>query len=190
MKGKQVVTKAIDKVAFNAIYKDKADGVYQTALHYSGNNHAAEEIVQAVFVKLYLNMDNVNEKAIGSWLLTTARNMAINCRRGLKREVLTEDIECCEFEDVTDAYNLEDDFIKKICADEYRDLAKKIFTELYHFNPRWYEAVTITYFLEKPQKEVAEIMGVKIEVLHSILYRAKKWIKKNYEEQFEHLSEE
>lgn len=185
-----MVTKAIDKVAFDAIYEDKADGVYQTALHYSRNHHAAEEIVQAVFVKLYLNMDNINEKAIGSWLLTTARNMAINWERDLKREVLTEDFECCTAEDITDMNNLEDAFIKKICDEEYRELAKEIFTELYHLNPRWYEAVTITYVLEKPQKEVAEIMGVKIEVLHSILYRAKKWIKKNYEEQFEHLRKE
>ena len=37
-------------------------------------------------------------------------------------------------------------------------------------NPSWYEAVTITYVLEKPQKEVAEIMGVKLETLHSMLY--------------------
>ncbi len=184
-----MVTKAIDKVAFDAIYEDKVDGVYQTALRYCGNHHAAEEIVQAVFVKLYLNLDNINEKAIGSWLLTTAKNMALNRGRGLKREILTEDFETYDG-DITDINNLEDVFIKKICDEEYKELAKKIFTELYHLNPRWYEAVTITYFLEKPQKEVAEIMGVKIEVLHSILYRAKKWIKKNYEEQFEHLCEE
>ena len=38
-------------------------------------------------------------------------------------------------------------------------------------------------------KEVAEKMGVKLEVLHSMLYRAKQWIKKNYEEQFDRLSD-
>lgn len=185
-----MVTKAIDKAAFGAIYEDKADGVYQTALRYSGNHHAAEEIVQAVFVKLYQNIDNVNEDAIGAWLLTTARNMAINRGRDLKHEVLTEDFQYYDSDNIEDAYNLEDDFIKKLYAREYRELAKEIFTELYHFNTRWYDAVTITYLLEKPQKEVAEIMGVKIEVLHSILYRAKKWIRKNYEEQFEVLSKE
>ena len=55
-------------------------------------------------------------------------------------------------------------------------------------NERWYEAVTLTYCLEKSQREVAEIMGVSVEVLHSMLYRAKKWIRKNYEDQFELLS--
>ncbi|WP_420341682.1 sigma factor-like helix-turn-helix DNA-binding protein [[Clostridium] scindens] len=46
----------------------------------------------------------------------------------------------------------------------------------------------MTYVLEKPQKEVAEIMGVKLETLHSMLYRAKKWIRKHFEEQFDHLN--
>lgn len=179
--------KAIDKSAFEAIYKKNADSVYQTALRYSGNHHEAQEIVQSVFMKLYLNIDDINESAIASWLLTTAKNMAINGKRGLKKELLTDDVLYCEDEN---ADNLEDEFIRKIYDEEYRDLAKDIFSKLYAFNSRWYEAITITYFLEKPQKEVADIMGIKIEVLHSILYRAKKWIKKNYEEQFDHLNKE
>ena len=69
-----------------------------------------------------------------------------------------------------------------------RGTCKDIFSALYDLNPSWYEAVTITYVLEKPQKEVAEIMGVKLETLHSMLYRAKKWIRKHFEEQFDHLN--
>ena len=31
-------------------------------------------------------------------------------------------------------------------------------------------------------------MGVTLEVLHSMLYRARQWIKKNFEEEYDHLN--
>ena len=181
-------TKAIDRAAFDVIYKENADNVYQTALRYSGNDyHTAEEITQTVFMKLYVNLENVNEKTVNSWLLTTVKRMAINYRRNLKKEILKENLFYLESDSLENSS--EDDFIRKICDKEYRKLAENIFDELYHRNPRWYDAIAITYFLEKPQKEVADIMGIKLEVLHSMLYRANQWIKKNYEEQFNHLKE-
>lgn len=182
--------RSIDKAAFAVIYKEHSNGVYQTALRYSGNHHVAEEIMQTVFMKLYMNLGEVNENAVVSWMLTTAKHIAINYRRGLGREVLKEELLYGEDGAFASDFNLEDDFIKKLYEEEYRELAENIFADLYHLNTRWYDAVTTTYFLEKPQKEVADIMGVKLEVLHSMLYRAKKWIKKNYEEQFCHLREE
>lgn len=183
-------TKAIDRAAFDVIYRENADSVYQTALRYSGNDyHAAEEITQTAFMKLYMNLGSVNEKAINSWLLTTVRHMAINYKRNLKREVLKENLLYFESKNDSLENSSENDFIRKVCDEECRKLAKDIFDDLYRMNHRWYDAIAITYFLEKPQKEVADIMGIKLEVLHSMLYRAKQWIKKNYEEQFNYLNE-
>lgn len=52
--------KAIGKIAFDAVYEANAERVYRTALHYSDNNqYAAEEITQEVFLKLYMNMENI-----------------------------------------------------------------------------------------------------------------------------------
>ncbi len=184
-------TKAIDRAAFDVIYKENADSVYQTALRYSGNNyHIAEEITQTAFMKLYASLGDVNEKAINSWLLTTVKRMAINHKRNIKREVLKESLFSFESEDEFFEESSEDDFIRMVCNKEYRELAEDIFEELYQWNRRWYDAIIFTYFLEMPQKKVADIMGIKLEVLHSMLYRAKRWIKKNYEEQFNHLKEE
>ena len=58
---------------------------------------------------------------------------------------------------------------------------------MFRVNERWYDAILLTYFLEKPQKEVADVMGISLENLHSTLYRARQWIRKHYEEQFQHL---
>ncbi|GFI36436.1 sigma-70 family RNA polymerase sigma factor [Lachnospiraceae bacterium 50-23] len=175
--------KSIGKTAFDAIYEANVDCVFRTALYYSGNHHAAEEITQNVFVKLYINMDNVNMNAVNTWLLTTAKHMALNHNRDNERITLIEEV---IFKDEP-GESLEDSFIRKLREKEHRELAESIFSELYRFNERWYDAVMITYFLEKPQKEVAEVMGVSVEVLHSMLYRAKRWIRKNYEEKYQHM---
>ena len=84
--------------------------------------------------------------------------------------------------------NPEEFFERKIKNQQLVELKKGIFEALYEKNPRWYEAITITYVLEKPQKEVAENMEVTLDVLHSILYRAKKWIRENYAEEYAHLN--
>ena len=72
---------------------------------------------------------------------------------------------------------------------EVRGYTGDILEALYRKNERWYDAITFTYLLEKPQKEVAEIMGVSPEVLYSMLYRAKRWIRKNYKGRQDHLHE-
>ena len=68
--------KAIGKIAFDAVYEANAERVYRTALHYSDNNHyAAEEITQEVFLKLYMNMENINMKAINTWVIRNTMNL-------------------------------------------------------------------------------------------------------------------
>jgi len=44
--------------------------------------------------------------------------------------------------------------------------------------------------LEKPQKEVAETMGMDLESFHSMLYRAKQWIREKYKERYDKLQGE
>ena len=180
---------SIGRAAFDAIYERDVEIVYKTALKYSGNHHAAEEITQNVFLKLYMNMEHINMEAARGWLILTAKYMALNVKRDSARECLTEEPEeekAISFHGSQETP--EDIFFQKLKERESRELVEDIFEALYRTNPRWYDAITITYFLEKPQREVAEVMGVSLEVLHSLLYRAKQWIRKHYEEQYDHLN--
>lgn len=138
--------KAIGKARFDAIYEENIERVYKTALFYSGNHHAAEEIAQTVFMKLYVNIENVNPDAVNSWLLTTAKHIALNYQRETRREVLMEEVEISD-ELVPHVPSPEDMVIQKLKREDNRELAGNIFSELYRVNPRWYDAITITYFL-------------------------------------------
>lgn len=187
-KDESVGIESKENSVFDTIYEDNFQIVYKVALKYSGNHHAAEEIAQSVFLKLYLNIEHINVDNARSWLTLTAKYMAMNLKRDRAHEHLVQDLNA-EEETILVDYdgNPEEIFIRKIKGREFAELKEDIFAALYERNPRWYDAITISYVLEKPQKEVAENMGVTLEVLHSMLYRARKWIKENYEDEYDHL---
>lgn len=182
--------KSIRKSAFDAVYDANAEKVYRIALYYSGDHHAAEDITQTVFMKLYTNMENINVDRIEAWVKTTAKHMALNYSRHLQYEF---DLPVEDMEYIIDSNvymdSVEDVFVDYSCETRRTKLAENIYEALYCKNVRWYEAVTITYILEKPQKEVAETMGMSLGALQLTLHRAKKWIRKSYQEQLDHLDE-
>lgn len=114
--------------AFDAVYEENAQIVYKTALYYSGNCDTAEEITQAVFMKLYVSMENINMEAVDNWLIVTAKHMAINIGRKGRREVLRENVtETGETDPAS--VSPEEEFISRLRKREYRELAETIFTE-------------------------------------------------------------
>ncbi len=179
---------SIRSVDFDKVYEENISTVYRTALYYSEDENVAEEITQEVFLKLYISRENINTEAVSAWLVTTAKNMVRNHKRDCWHEVPKGDIFEDEDSDLL-VSSTEEDIMTILHDKEYHEFVEKIFGDLYHMNERWYDAITITYLLEKPQKEVAENMGVSLEVLHSMLYRAKKWIQRKYREEYDRLSE-
>ena len=86
--------------------------------------------------------------------------------------------------------SVESEYFDKILSGEKKELHERIVSALMEKNPRWYEAIMLVYHLETPQAKAAEIMGIRVEVLHSILHRAKKWIKKKYGVEYEEMNRE
>ena len=77
--------------------------------------------------------------------------------------------------------------MERMKDDEQTSLHEEIFAALYKHNPRWYDAIRYVYYLEIPQSAVAERMEISIEVLHSLLYRARKWIRKKFGVEYENF---
>lgn len=183
--------KSFDEKAFNALYETYADKVYNIALYHTGNHHAAEDITQSVFMTLYTKLGTVNQKRIKPWLNTTALFMAKTQKRDrfyetpIEMEDLEAAIDEVEYLDSVEDLLLEysDDSIRK-------KLAREIYQALYEKNVRWYEAITMAYILEQPQKEVAENMKMSLGALQIMLHRAKNWLKKKYQYKLDHLDDE
>ena len=165
----------------NVYYKNKVN-VYRIAMDYSGSHkESAEEIFQEVFLKLYMHFDTVDEEYMAAWLVTTTKNTAINYMKKQARECPKADIEL--FSDLhlkEYAESAEEHVFHKILQKEKVGYGWTILDALYEENENWYEAITMVYCLERKQKDVAESMGISIQALTGVLYRARKWVKIHY----------
>lgn len=172
---------------YNEIYEKYKNLVLKAAYIYSGNNYdAAEDITQETFLKLYTEFDNLKNGNVSAWLFTTAKNAAINYREKNSREILSVNGESPPEEPRRES--TEEEYSENQLERERAELHDQIFAGLMKKNPRWYEAVYLAYYMEIPQEKVAEMMGIRLGVLHSLLHRAKKWIKKTYGAEYEEMN--
>ena len=160
---------------YNEIYKKYKNLVLKVAYIYSGDNYdAAEDITQDTFLKLYIGFEELKDGNVSAWLYTTAKNSALNFNKKFKREVLSEDDEL---------YKKKEEVLYK------KQFHEKIMAALSKKNPRWYEAIILVYYMDIPQVKVAEIMEIRKEVLHALLHRAKKWIRKKFGAEYEEMQD-
>ncbi len=170
-----------DISGFLQVYDTYKTDVFKTAMRYSNHNyHVAEEITQEVFLKLYNHFAVYEEEYLQAWLMLTAKNAAINHIMKARREIPDEDIEQKSDLHCMDK-SAEDIVIEQIETEEVVGYGRTILDELYQKNERWYDAVTMVDCLGRKPQEVAEELGISAEVFYSILYRARKWIKKQYD---------
>ena len=179
---------------FNEIYEQYKNLILKAAYTYSGSYSAAEDITQDTFLKLYMGYDSMKKKNISSWLFTTAKNAALNYKKKHSREIFEID-ENWDSEEDTEKYeaqvkSAEEQFLEDELQKQRLELHEKIFTNLMEKNERWYDAIVLVYYMEMPQAKAAELMGIRLEVLHSLLHRAKKWIKKKYGTEYEEMNRE
>lgn len=170
---------------FDEVYEKYKNLVLKAAYTYSGNFDVAEDITQNTFLQLYIYYNDMNRSNIKSWLYTTAKNYALNYKKRAVREVPDDEI-AGEAQEIVESAEYE--FMEELKDLERHELHEKIFTALMERNKRWYEAMTLVYYLEIPQAKVAEEMGIRIEVLHSLLHRARTWIKKEFGVEYDELN--
>ena len=190
--------KSIGDMDFDTLYNTYADYVYQIALHYYENHHVAEEIVQEVFEQVLDYEEDMVLDDADAWFFTLARNKVRSYIRDHKKELLVESI----FENMDDIVHIDgfdnmkrnnavdEIYMRKLSEQERLSLIEKIYDDLYEKNERWYHAMTGAYVLKVPHKVLAERMGISLGSLEMILTRAKRWVQKRYQKEFDRLKKE
>lgn len=162
--------------------------VFKIAIKYSADEVTAEDITQEVFLTLMSHIQNIkDEDHLKKWLIVTTKNRAINYIRDDKFD---ESIEEMTDHSLIRVLGPEHKFVQRDVKQESKELADDILGKLYEKNDRWYDAITMVYYMGKKQKEVAEELGVSSDVLHSVLQRARNWIREKYRERYEKAREE
>lgn len=169
---------------FDSIYRAYVGEVYKATLHYTKDEYVAQEITQKAFYQFFLHYDNVNIDSVRAYLLRIARNLVYNRTRDMKRVTYEERLEDLQGDNIF-TLSVEETYLRDEQKKQAKGLSKSILEHLRQENELWYEAMLLVYCLEKPQEQVADELGISKDVLYSRLYRARKWIRKNYGKEYE-----
>lgn len=129
-----------------------------------GNRVEAEDIVQDAFAKLWLNADkfDADKSKFTTWFYRVVMNRCLDVKRKKKPVALPEN-----FEKADDKANVERDFEKS-------QQGKVIQKALEEIPERQRAAIVLCYFEELSNKEAAEVLGLNIKALESLLTRGRK----------------
>src|SRR5215510_13833285 len=77
-----------DREAFRELFEAHKDRVWSIALHFTGDESAARDVTQQVFLKLFTNISQFrHESSFATWLYRMVVNACLDERRGRRRWV-------------------------------------------------------------------------------------------------------
>ena len=147
--------RTMDKNNFSEIYKKYVMTAYSAAMQVVHNEADADDIAQETMVKLYLNIDALDEDRVEGWVRVAAKNLGIEDLRAEEMELPT-------------------------LAEEEKQERNHFFREMMdalkdHDESGYYITREIKVH-ERPEKEVASEMGITIGNLRVKMTRTKKWL--------------
>jgi RNA polymerase sigma-70 factor (ECF subfamily) len=151
---------------FEQIFREHCQFVYRTAYSVTGNHADAEDVLQAIFLKLIqMQMTERFWNEPKAYLYRSTVNLALNTMRSRKRQNLTHDIESLEapaLSDSTDKESLQRDLMKAIAQ----------------LPPSMVEMVILRYGHDYSDAQIAKMLGKSRGTVAVTLYRARARLKK------------
>ncbi|MCI8376791.1 MAG: sigma-70 family RNA polymerase sigma factor [Lachnospiraceae bacterium] len=168
---------------FHRIYENYKNLIYKIAYDETKDYYLAQDICQKTFEKLYDYREHVDEKRAKSWLIVIASNEARDhFRKGGKYSVLlsgTAEMECIiERENCIDLH-VEQEARKQLLDHMLDGLCRK--------NRDWYEVFMLAEYLEIPRKVIAKQREISLSTVDAYLRKAKSWLSKHYQKDYDKL---
>ncbi len=163
------------------IYRAYAKDVYHACFYLTKDEGLSQEMVQQAFLNFYEKNVEVKPECERAYLIQTARNLIYNYFRHTKFEVYQSDESDEKFFMDSTTECLEDEYLERELRASRKELSEEILATVKAHNEEWYHILYDMFFLEKHHDDIAEELGITKEVLYSRLYRAKVWIRKNYD---------
>ena len=166
---------------FTALYVKYRHLLMKIIFDRTRNLDLAEELSQQVFISFYEKMDNLDNAFYKPWLMLAAKNAAIDHNR--KKSV------SCEIPagDGIGYYSVitEDNMERIVERMTNAQLSFRILEDLKVKNETWYDVIEAICVQELGQDEAAVYLQISPQVLRARLYRARKYIRKTYGDEYE-----
>lgn len=154
-----------DVVAFEKLLDHHGPSLMRYTTRLLNSKSLAEDIVQETFFRLWNNRKKYDssKSKLSTWLHRVAYNLCMDVYRGINRdEVLSGEPDPDSAPEETW---------------EGEETAQRVNDALSKLKERQRSALALTYFHNFSNKEVAEIMGISVDALESLLCRARAKLK-------------
>ena len=165
-----------DETAFVSLMKKYQNQVHARGFRKTRDFHVAEEITQETFVRVYQNLETLNDPTqFRKWLHAIVDHLCVAWFRKKRLQIQSlEETDISEIE--TDAYSRYVAEERAKTTDEaQRELVKKLLARL---KERDREVITLHYFEEMTSSEIGTYLGVSENTIKSRLHRARQQLKK------------
>ncbi|MDD3711441.1 MAG: sigma-70 family RNA polymerase sigma factor [Patescibacteria group bacterium] len=170
-----------DHLSFSILinrYKDKLLNYIKRISNFSQED--ASDILQDVFLKVYLNLNDFNsDLKFSSWIYSITRNQVISNYRKFK---IRPEGNSTPIDELAVRKIIHDFDIKKEIDIKIDN--KIIFSVLNAIKPKWKEILILRFFEEKDYSEISDIIKKPSGTVASMLNKAKKEFRKKYQEKY------
>ncbi len=143
----------------------------------NANNEDAEDILQEVFIKVYLNLNAFNKDLkFSSWIYRITHNQVISGHRKIKARPEGY------------AVNLDDQLAKSLAADidikgtvDNKILRETINIVLDNLDPKYRDVIVLKFLEEKSYQEISDILKKPLGTVASLMNKAKQEFKLEFE---------
>lgn len=168
-----------DAEALRGLYGRHADRVYNTALSYLQQQAEAEEITQDVFTKIWRSAAGFKaESQVTTWIYRITVNTSLTALKKRQRWSI--------FGGPPSVHD-PPDFQHPNALMEDAETNRALFAAIYSLAERQKTAFVLSFVEELPRQQVAEVMGLSLKAIESLLMRAKTSLRMKLENDHPHL---
>lgn len=167
-----------DEMVFRKLYLHSSQKIYNTALSYSKNVEDAEEITQDVFLKIYNSINSFKRNSsLDTWIYRITINTSLNYLKKNQRAKTLKNT-------INSSSSI--DFEHPGVLLENKENAKALFKAMEQLNDNQKTAFILSFIEHLPRQQVADIMGLSLKAIESLLQRAKKNMRSHLEKIYPH----
>lgn len=167
-----------DKQAFRTIFRYYEQKVFSTAYFIMKDRQHAEDVVQEVFLKVYLKIHKLqNNKVFEIWLYRITVNLCSSFFRKLNKFSTSSIDEKIMVEDflISEKFSLPDNILIR------KEFQEKVMEVVYSLPVKHRTVITLYYYNNLSIKEISNIMGCSEGTVKSRLFYGKKELKKAFD---------
>lgn len=167
-----------DENALAALYDRYAGMLYGLLLRILKDTHAAEEVLQDLFLQLWRTASrfDASRGSMTAWLMVMARNRAISRLRRGNRQTVADDPDGFLLESAPDPTDVEDEAAR-------RQLAGRLRAAMAALPGEQREALELAYFEGMTQTEIAERTGAPLGTVKSRVRAALQSLKQHFDDE-------